>query len=197
MPINPELDMLFEQAAAWKKEMQLLRRIILSAIGPQVQEERKWGWPCYTWQGKNIVLIHTFKSYCALLFFKGALLKDPHHLLVQQTAHVQAARQMRFRSAEEIERLAPLISSYIQQAVEVEKSGIQVKLRPIEQYPVPEEFQQKLNEDPQLKQAFESLTPGRRKAYLLYFAAPKQSKTRIARIEKYIPQILQGRGLQD
>ncbi|SFV34865.1 YdeI/OmpD-associated family protein [Thermoflavifilum thermophilum] len=194
MPINIELNSIFDQAKAWKKEMQLLRNIVLDF---PLQEEKKWGWPCYTYDGKNVVLIHTFKTYCALLFFKGALLKDPYGLLLQQTPHVQAARQMRFRQAAEILRLEPHIRAYIQQAIEVEKLGMQVKRKPAEAYPMPEEFQQKLQENAQLKQAFDKLTPGRRKAYLLYFAAPKQSKTRIARIEKYIPQILQGKGLQD
>jgi uncharacterized protein YdeI (YjbR/CyaY-like superfamily) len=194
MPAHPELDSFFDRTQAWKKEMHLLRKIIL---GYPLQEGKKWGWPCYTYKGKNVVLIHTFKTYCALLFFKGVSLNDPYQLLVQQTPNVQAARQMRFRNGEEIQHLEPAIRFYIQQAIEIEKSGQQTILKGIEAYPVPDELKQKLQENPVLKQAFEQLTPGRRKAYLLYFSSPKQSRTRMTRIEKSIPHILQGKGLRD
>ncbi len=176
----------------WQKEMEQLQAILLDC---QLTEELKWGWPCYTYHNKNIVLIHGFKEYCALLFMKGALLKDTQGILVQQTEHVQAARQIRFRNVQEIAKLESVVKAYILEAIEVEKAGLKVNFKTTAEISIPEEFQKKLNENPTLKTAFESLTPGRQRAYKLYFSAPKQSKTRELRIEKYIPLILMGKGL--
>lgn len=176
----------------WQQEMEQLQAILLDC---QLTEELKWGWPCYTYRNKNIVLIHGFKEYCALLFMKGALLKDTQGILVQQTEHVQAARQIRFRNVQEIAKLESVVKAYILEAIEVEKAGLKVNFKTTAEISIPEEFQKKLNENPTLKTAFESLTPGRQRAYKLYFSAPKQSKTRESRIEKYIPLILMGKGL--
>jgi uncharacterized protein YdeI (YjbR/CyaY-like superfamily) len=160
-------------------------------------EELRWGKPCYTFQGGNIVLIHAFKEYCALLFFKGALLKDAKGILIQQTQNTQAARQIRFTSVREIVEREPIVKAYICEAVKVEKAGLKVKYKRTSEFAMPEEFQAKLDEIPALKTAFYALTPGRQRAYLLYFSAAKQSKTREARVEKYRPQILKGKGLDD
>lgn len=160
-------------------------------------EELKWGVPCYTYQESNIVLIHTFKEYCALLFFKGVLLNDTHGMLVRQTENVQSARQIRFTNAREIVRLEPVLKAYIYEAIEVEKAGLKVKLKKTAEFTIPEEFQKKLNKVPALKTAFHALTPGRQRAYILYFSAPRQSKTRESRIEKSMQQILDGKGLND
>lgn len=178
----------------WQEEIKQLQAIVLDC---HLTEELKWGWPCYSYQNKNIVLIHGFKEYCALLFMKGALLNDTHGILVQQTEHVQAARQIRFCNVQEIVELEPVLKAYIYEAIEVEKAGLKVHFRTTAEFPIPEEFQKKLNENPTLKTAFESLTPGRQRAYKLYFSAAKQSKTRESRIEKQIPQILSGKGLND
>lgn len=178
----------------WREEFEKLREIIL---GCGLTEELKWGQPCYTFEKKNVVLIHGFKDYCALLFHKGALMPDPEGILVQQTENVQSARQIRFRDIREIYDLEPVVKTYIAEAIEVEKAGLKVPFKTAEQFKVPEEFQRKLDAKPKLKKAFEALTPGRRKGYLLYFAGAKQSKTRESRIEKYIPQILAGKGLND
>ncbi len=194
MPKNPKVDSVLAKAKLWQAEMEKLRAILLSL---PLTEELKWGWPCYTDGGKNIVLIHAFNEYCALLFFKGALLTDPRGILIQQTENVQAARQLRFTSMQEIVAQEPVIKEYVEEAVKVEKAGLKMELKPTAEFPVPEEFQQKLNELPALQTAFEALTPGRQRAYLLHFAAAKQSKTRESRIEKYIPQILEGKGLKD
>jgi len=192
--MNPKVDFFFTKATQWKEEYEQLRQIVLDL---HLTEELKWGCPCYTFQEKNVVLIHGFKEYCALLFMKGALMKDPNGILIQQTENVQAGRQIRFTSAQQIRELESVLKAYILEAVEIEESGKKVILKKAAEYKVPEEFQQKLDENPILKTAFETLTPGRQKGYLYYFSQPKQSKTRQARVEKYIPQILEGRGLED
>lgn len=192
--MNPKVDNYIERNEVWQKELEKLRSIVLDC---GLTEELKWGVPCYQYQGTNVVLIHDFKEYCALLFFKGALLNDPQDLLIQQTKNVQAARQMRFTEVREIVSRAKVIKAYIYEAIEVEKAGLQVKLKKTEEFPVPDEFKQQLKAQPALKKAFGALTPGRQRAYLLFFAAPKQSKTRVSRIEKYTPQILEGKGLND
>lgn len=191
---NPKVDFFFEKDGQWSKEYDKLRKIVL-ACG--LDEQLKWGQPCYMHGGSNIVLIHGFKEYCALLFFKGALMTDGEGLLIQQTANVQSARQMRFTDAKEITKLAATIKSYIYDAIAVEDAGLKVTLKKVTEYPVPKEFQQVLDKNKKLKTAFEALTPGRQRAYLLHFAAPKQTKTREARIEKATPDILAGRGLND
>lgn len=192
--MNPKVDFYFDKAENWQKEFEKLRTIVLDT---GLTEELKWGCPCYQFQNGNIVLIHGFKEYCALLFFKGALLNDPNGLLVQQTENVQSARQIRFTSLREIVKLEPVVKAYIYEAIEVEKAGLKVKLKKTEDFAVPEEFQIKLNKMPALKKAFDALTPGRQRAYLFYFSQAKQSKTRESRVEKYIPQILDGKGLDD
>jgi uncharacterized protein YdeI (YjbR/CyaY-like superfamily) len=192
--MNPKVDECLKKANKWKREFEALRRIILDC---PLTEELRWGKPCYTFQGSNIVLIHGFKEYCALLFFKGALLKDAKGILVQQTENVQAARQMRFTSVREIVEMAPILKAYIKEAIEVEKAGLKVNYKKTSEFKLPEEFQKKLAEVPALKTAFAALTPGRQRGYILYFSAAKQSKTRESRIEKCIPQILNGKGLND
>ena len=187
-------DFFFKKSDKWREVYRHLREIVLDC---GLTETLKWGVPCYTFDNKNVVLIHGFKDYCALLFMKGALLKDDRRLLIQQTAQVQSARQIRFTSAEQALELEPVLKSYIMNAVEVEKSGVKVALRKTAEYDIPEEFQRALDEMPELKKAFEALTPGRQRGYLLYFAAAKQTKTREARVEKFIPQILEGKGLED
>jgi len=192
--MNPKVDFYFNKTEKWQEEVKKLRMIVLDC---GLTEELKWGTPCYTFQGKNIVLIHTFKEYCALLFFKGALLQDTNGVLIQQTERVQAARQIRFTAIQEIVELVPVLKTYIYEAIEVEKAGLKVDLKETKEFTVPEEFQKKLTELPTLKAAFEALTPGRQRAYLLHFSQPKQSKTRESRIEKYMSQILHGKGLND
>lgn len=192
--MNPKVDFYFNKAEKWQEETEALRRIVLDC---GLDETLKWGCPCYTFQQHNIVLIHTFKAYCALLFFKGALLNDTHGLLIQQTKNVQAARQIRFINLQEIVEQAPKLKNYIYEAIEVEKAGLKVTLKKSSEFAIPEEFQQKLDESPVLKKAFESLTPGRQSAYKLHFSAPKQAKTRESRVEKAIPKILNGKGLND
>jgi len=191
---NPKIDPFFQKEKRWKEEFAKLREIVLDC---DVTEDFKWMHPCYTYDGKNIVLIHGFKEYCALLFHKGALLKDPHGILVQQTENVQSARQLRFTDVRQIDEMQLIIKAYIDEAIEAEKAGLKVTLKKTEEYPVPEELQNKFAELPALKTAFEALTPGRQRGYLYYFSQPKQSKTRTARIEKYIPHILAGKGLND
>jgi uncharacterized protein YdeI (YjbR/CyaY-like superfamily) len=192
--MNPKVDFYFDKAEQWHKEVEKLRTIVLDC---PLAEELKWGCPCYTFQESNIVLIHVFKEYCALLFFKGSLLSDPNDILIQQTKNVQAARQIRFTNLREIVKLEAVLKAYIYEAIEVERAGLKVKLKKASDFPVPEEFQKKLDKKPALRTAFYALTPGRQRGYLLYFAAPKQSKTREARIEKWTPEILKGRGLND
>lgn len=191
---NPKVDFYFNKAEKWQQEVAQLRTLILDC---GLTEELKWGVPCYTFEARNIVLIHDFKEYCALLFFKGALLKDPDGILIQQTENVQAARQVRFTNLREITNRKAVLKTYIFEAIEVEKAGLKVPLKKTAQFSMPEEFQNTLKKNPSLKKAFEALTPGRQRAYLLYFAAPKQAKTRLSRIEKYTPQILAGNGLND
>lgn len=192
--MNPKVDFFFNKASQWQEEYKKLRTIILDC---GLTEELKWGCPCYTYEKKNIVLIHGFKEYCALLFMKGALLNDPKKILIQQTENVQSARQIRFTSIKEIVKLAPTLKAYVYEAIEVEKAGLKVELKKATEYAVPEEFQVRLNKSAALKKAFKALTPGRQKGYLFYFSQPKLSKTREARVEKYIPQILDGKGLED
>ena len=192
--MNPKVDWYFDKAEKWQKETAQLRTIVLDC---GLTEELKWGVPCYTFQNSNIVLIHVFKEYCALLFFKGALLADPNGILVQQTENVQAARQVRFTNLPEIVTMKSILKAYIYEAIEVEKAGLQVKLKKTTEFKMPEEFQKKLDKNRALKTAFEALTPGRQRAYLLHFSSPKQSKTRESRIEKCMPQILDGKGLND
>ena len=191
---NPKVDWYFIKSEKWKKELEQLRIIVLDN---GLTEELKWGVPCYTFDKKNIVLIHTFKDYCALLFFKGALLQDKKNILIQQTENVQAARQVRFTNSKEITKLEKILKAYLYEAIEVEKAGLKVELKKTKEYDIPEEFQKKLNKTTSLKNAFKALTPGRQRAYLLFFSSPKQSKTRESRVEKYIPQILIGKGLND
>ena len=192
--MNPQVDEYLKKAEKWQEESKKLRKIVLDC---GLTEESKWGKPCYTFQGSNVVIIQGFKEYCALLFCKGALLKDANRILIQQTENVQAARQLRFTNAREIAEMEPLLKAYIHEAVEVEKAGLEVSYKKISEFAVPAELQTKLDATPALKKAFAALTPGRQRGYLLYFAAPKQSKTREARIEKYTSQILKGQGLDD
>jgi uncharacterized protein YdeI (YjbR/CyaY-like superfamily) len=191
--MNPKADFYFN-TGKWQKETQQLRKIVLDC---DLNEELKWGCPCYTFEGKNIVLIHVFKEYCALLFFKGALLSDPENILIQQTENVQSARQIRFTNLTEIVKIAPVIKAYIYKAVEVEEAGLKVPLKKTKDFAIPEEFQKKLDEMPSLKIAFEALTPGRQRGYIFYFKQPKQSKTRQTRVEKYLEKIFAGKGLDD
>lgn len=196
--MNTKVDFYFNKGK-WQKEIEQLRMIVLDspAIGYQLSEELKWGVPCYTYQNRNIVLIHVFKEYCALLLFKGALIKDPHNILIQQTENVQAARQIRFTSTQQIIAMEHVLKAYIREAVEVEKAGLKINYKKTEDFKIPEEFQNKLEAMPLLQTAFKALTPGRQRGYLFYFSQAKQSKTRESRIEKYIPRILSGRGLDD
>jgi uncharacterized protein YdeI (YjbR/CyaY-like superfamily) len=191
---NPKVDWYFTKAEKWQKEVEQLRTIVLDC---DLTEELKWGCPCYTFEKKNIVLIHVFKEYCALLFFKGALLKDKKGTLIQQTENVQAARQIRFTNLKEIVKLKAIVKACIYEAIEVEEAGLKVPLKKTKEFPMPEEFKSKLDKKPALKKAFEALTPGRQRAYLLHFSAAKQPKTRESRIEKSVPQIMKGIGLND
>lgn len=192
--MNPKVDFFFNKAEKWQEEFKTLRMIVLDC---GLNEELKWGVPCYTVDNSNIVLMHGFKEYCALLFVKGALLTDPQGILIQQTENVQAARQIRFTSLGQIVELEPVLKAYIAEAVGVEKAGLKVNLKKTSEFVMPEEFINKLEEVPGLQDAFEALTPGRQRAYLLYFSQPKQAKTRQSRIEKYVQQILAGKGLDD
>lgn len=192
--MNPNVDFYFNKDKKWQPEVKKLRTIAL-ACG--LAEELKWGCPCYTYRENNIVLIHVFKDYCALLFFKGVLLKDTEGILIQQTKNVQAQRQLRFTSAEQIVAQEATIKAYIFEAIEVERAGLHVEMKKTTDFEVVQEFQLKLDSDNALKTAFEALTPGRQKGYLLYFAAAKQAKTREARVEKAAPQIMIGKGLED
>lgn len=191
---NPKVDAFLSRAKRWHDEFEKLRKIILES---DLTEELKWGNPCYSFQNKNVVLMHGFKEYCALLFFKGALLRDPEKILIRQTAMVQAARQIRFTSVREINKLRPALKAYIRDAIEVEKAGRKVELKKTADFAVAEEFQNKLKKLPALKKAFAALTPGRQRAYLLYFSSAKQSQTRASRVEKSMPRILAGKGMDD
>src|SRR6185503_3368232 len=192
--MNPKVDFFFKKEKKWQAEFERLRKIALDC---GLMEELKWGCPCYTYEKTNIVLIHGFKEYCALLFFKGALLNDPNDILIQQTENVQVARQIRFTSLQQITRPSKVLKAYIYEAIEVEKAGLKPKLKKTTEFKMPEEFQRKLAKMPAVKTAFKALTPGRQKTNPLYFSAPKQSKTRESRIEKSVPQILNGKGLND
>ncbi|SFA90283.1 MULTISPECIES: YdeI family protein [unclassified Bacillus (in: firmicutes)] len=191
---NRKVDGFLRKTKQWKEEFEALRNIVLDC---ELTEDIKWMHPCYMFENKNIVLIHGFKEYCALLFHKGALLKDTHGILIQQTENVQAARQIRFTNVQEIINMEPIIKAYIHEAIEVEKAGLEVEFKKTTEYIIPEELQNKFDEMPDLKTAFEALTPGRQRAYLLHFSQAKQSKTRVSRIEKYVQQILNGKGLSD
>jgi uncharacterized protein YdeI (YjbR/CyaY-like superfamily) len=191
---NRKVDGFLKKAEKWKEEFERLRNIVLEF---DLTEDIKWMHPCYMFEDKNIVLIHGFKEYCALLFHKGALLKDPHGILIQQTENVQAARQIRFTNLQEIVEMESILKDYIYEAIEVEKAGLEVNYKKTTEYIIPEELQHKFDEIPALKTAFEALTPGRQRAYILHFSAPKQSKTRVSRIEKNMEQILGGKGLND
>jgi uncharacterized protein YdeI (YjbR/CyaY-like superfamily) len=191
---NPKVDWFFDKDTKWQKQYEKLRKIILSC---GLTEELKWGCPCYVFENSNIVLIHGFKDYCAILFFKGALLADPDGILIQQTANVQSARQIRFTSVQQIVKMERAVKAYVYEAIEVERAGLQLKYKKTEDFKVPEEFQNKLDKMPALKTAFDALTPGRQRAYIFYFSQAKQSKTRVARVEKYLTQILAGKGLDD
>jgi uncharacterized protein YdeI (YjbR/CyaY-like superfamily) len=192
--MNPKVDFYFSKATKWQEEFEKLRMIILDC---GLTEELKWGCPCYTFQQSNIVLIHGFKEYCALLFFKGALLQDPNGILIQQTKNVQAGRQIRFTAIGEIVKMEPILKAYVYEAIEVEKAGLEVEFKKPAEFKLAEEFQNILDEMPELKIAFYALTPGRQRAYLLHFSEPKQSKTRQSRVEKCVQQILNGKGLND
>ncbi len=192
--MNPKVDLFLDKAQQWSSEMSLLRNIALEC---NLVEGFKWMHPCYTFNNSNVVLIHDFKDYCALLFHKGALLKDPDNILIQQTENVQAARQLRFTNSQQIIDLEPIIKAYIFEAIEVEKAGLKIEYKPIKEYEVPVELQSILDELPELKEAFEALTPGRQRGYLLHFSQPKQSKTRTTRVEKCIPKILVGKGFNE
>jgi uncharacterized protein YdeI (YjbR/CyaY-like superfamily) len=192
--MNPKVDVYFSKAERWQEELKKLRMIILDC---QLTEELKWGKPCYTFQKSNIVIIVGFKEYCALLFCKGALLNDANGILIKPGENTQAARQIRFTNVREIVEMEPILKAYIYEAIEVEKAGLEVNFKKATEFVIPEEFQNKLAEIPALKSAFDALTPGRQRAYILYFSAPKQSKTRESRVEKCMPQILNGKGLND
>jgi uncharacterized protein YdeI (YjbR/CyaY-like superfamily) len=196
--MNPKVDWFFDKATKWQKEYVKLRTILLDC---GLTEELKWGCPCYTFETRNIVLIHGFKEYCALLFFKGALLNDTNGILIQQTKNVQSARQVRFTPAnggiQEIVKMESILKTYVYEAIEVERAGLKVKLKDTSDLKIPEEFQKKLDKSPALKKAFDALTPGRQRGYIFYFSQARQSKTRELRVEKYLEQILNGKGLED
>lgn len=192
--MNPKVDFFFSKAGKWQKEFKALRKIVLDC---GLVEELKWGQACYTYEGKNIVLIHGFKEYCAYLFFKGALLKDPKGVLIRQTENVQSARQVRFTNVDDITKMKKILQAYIYKAVEVEEAGLKVDFRKTSDFIIPEEFQKKLDKSRALKTAFYALTPGRQRGYIFYFSQAKQSKTREARVEKYVEKILDGKGLED
>ena len=192
--MNPKVDWFFAKDTQWQKEYGKLRTIILDC---GLIEELKWGCPCYAFENTNIVLMHGFKEYCALLFFKGALLNDPNGILIQQTKNVQSARQIRFTNVREIVKMEKILKAYVYEAIEVERAGLKVKLKKTSEFKIPEEFKKRLDKNSALKKAFDALTPGRQRAYIFYFSQAKQSKTREARVEKYTKQILSGKGLDD
>ncbi len=192
--MNPKVDSFLKRQDKWRPELEKLRAILLET---GLTEELKWGQPCYALDGKNVALIHGFKEYCAILFTKGALLKDPKGILIQQTKNVQSARQIRFASVEEVTRLAKTVKTYVVEAIEIERAGLKVKRKKTEDYEVPEELASRLAKDAKLRAAFAALTPGRQRAYLFHFAQPKRSETRAARVAKHVPRILEGLGLDD
>ncbi len=191
---NPKVDAFINEAKQWRQEYEKLRAIVRDT---PLTEEWKWGWPCYTWQGKNVVLIHGFKEYCALLFIKGSLLRDANGILIQQTTNVQAGRQVRFSSVQEIDTLEPTLRAYLEEAIAIEQAGLDVPFQKSTEFTIPDELQEKFDAIPALKTAFEALSPGRQRAYLLHFTQPKQAKTREARVARCVPQILIGKGLHD
>ena len=192
--MNPKVEFFFTKESKWQAEYELLRNIILDTM---LIEELKWGCPCYTLQKSNVVLIHGFKEYCALLFFKGALLKDEEGILIRQTENVQSSRQVRFTNVKDIVKLKAVLKAYVHEAVAVEKAGLKVEMKTVKDLVFPEEFKKKLDKNKALKTAFEALTPGRQRAYNLYFSSAKQAKTRDERVEKCVPMILKGKGLND
>ena len=192
--MNPQVDAFLTKAKKWQQEFKTLRRILLAC---PLTEELKWGKPCYSFQKSNVVIVQGFKDYCALLFCKGAVLKDPRSILIQQTENVQAARQVRFTNVRDIVKMENILKAYIHEAIEVEKAGLKVNYKRTSEFKIPEEFRNRLNESPALKTAFDALTPGRQRGYLLHFSSAKQSKTRASRIEKCVKQILNGKGLDD
>ena len=192
--MNPKVDEFLREAKKWREEFEKLRKVCLDC---GLTEKLKWGKPCYTYRESNIVLIHGFKEYCALLFMKGALLKDPMDILVQQTENVQAARQIRFTNVREIAEMEPILKTYIKEAIEADKAGLEVSYKKTSEFAIPEEFQNRLDNSAGLKKAFDALTPGRQRGYILYFSAAKQATTREARVEKCVQQILNGKGLND
>jgi uncharacterized protein YdeI (YjbR/CyaY-like superfamily) len=192
--MNPKVDAFLNRAKAWQEEMAIMRAIALQS---KLTEDLKWGVPCYSLDGHNVVLIHAFKDYCACLFFKGALLKDPEGVLIQQTENTQATRQIRFTNVQQVVQMKALLKATIKEAIAIEKAGLKVTLKETSEFAVPAEFQRKLDKMRGLKKAFEALTPGRQRAYLLYFSAAKQSATREARIEKCLEPIFNGKGLND
>jgi uncharacterized protein YdeI (YjbR/CyaY-like superfamily) len=192
--MNPKVDAYFSNAKKWRKELQKLRRILLDC---QLTEELKWGKPCYAFEKRNMIIILSLKEHCVLLFFKGALLKDPNGILIKAGKNTEAGRQMRFTDIREIVEMETVLKAYIHEAIEVEKAGLKVNFKKITELKIPEEFQKKLDEIPALKTAFDALTPGRQRGYIFYFSAPKQCKTRESRVEKCMQQILDGKGLND
>lgn len=192
--MSPKVDSFINSTDKWQAEYRKLRMILLDC---NLDEDLKWGKPCYTFENNNIVIMHGFKEYCALLFIKGALMHDPKGILVQQTENVQAGRQIRFKNVQEIDAMESTLKDYVREAIEVEKAGLEVEFKKNAEYTIPEEFQNRLNDNPALKTAFEALTPGRQRGYILHFSEPKQAKTRESRVEKCIPQILGGKGLND
>jgi uncharacterized protein YdeI (YjbR/CyaY-like superfamily) len=192
--MNPKVDEYLSRTIKWQEEMEILRRIILDC---GLTEELKWGKPCYTFQKSNVVIIQGFKEYCAIMFFKGALLKDANRTLIKPGKSTQAGRQIRFTKAQEIVEMESILKTYIHEAIEVEKAGLKVNFKKTSDFKIPEEFQTKLDEMPALKTAFDGLTPGRQRAYIYYFSTAKQSKTRESRVERYIQKILDGKGLND
>ena len=192
--LNPKVDAFINKAGQWQEEYRKLRTILLDS---GLTEDLKWGVPCYTLDNKNVVIMHGFKEYCGLLFVKGVLLKDDKNILITQTENVQAARHVRFTNVREIDRLKAVLKAYIKEAIEAELAGLKVNYKKTAEFSMPDEFQTRLEENTALQEAFEALTPGRQRAYLLYFSAPKQSKTREGRVEKSIPRILKGKGLND
>ncbi len=192
--MNPKVDAFMKRQDKWRSEFAKLREILLST---GLTEELKWGQPCYVLDGKNVVLIHGFKEYCAVLFHKGALLKDPKGILIQQTKNVQSARQIRFTNVHEVTKLKATVKAYVKEAIAIERAGLEVPKKKTKDFEVPEEFESKLAASAKLKKAFAALTPGRQRAYILHFSQPKLAKTRIARVEKHVPRILKGLGLDD
>jgi uncharacterized protein YdeI (YjbR/CyaY-like superfamily) len=192
--MNPKVDAFLKRQDKWRAEFVKLRKILLAS---GLTEELKWGQPCYALDGKNVALIHGFKEYCAILFHKGALLKDPQGVLIQQTKNVQAARQIRFTGVQDVTRLEKTVKAYVREAIEIERAGLKVQLKKTEEFELPEELESKLTANAKLKAAFAALTPGRQRAYIFHFSQPKLSKTRAARVEKHLPRILEGLGLDD